>query len=261
MNKVIILAAGLAVAGPVAMAEEAGDLIPGDFTANVGLASDYAFRGISQTNENPALQGGIDYTSPTLGPTNLYLGLWGSNVDFDVANDDASLELDLYGGIKGSYDTLGLGWDLGVIGYTYPGANGDFDYDYVEAKFGLTKSYADMLTLAVAYFWSPDGFGVAVDDTHYLNGSVTVAPPQWPLGLSLTGSLGHMWMERTAAGRAAGIISQSTDWSVGVGATIEGFAVSLAYVDTDISDSECARFAGNAGWCDARAILKVARSF
>jgi uncharacterized protein (TIGR02001 family) len=88
---------------------------------NVGVTSDYRFRGIAQTSFNPALQAGIDFAHKS----GFYLGAWGSNVswikDFALATD-GSLEIDLYGGYKGEI-TKELTYDVGVITYQYPGNN------------------------------------------------------------------------------------------------------------------------------------------
>jgi len=89
------------------------------FTGNVGVFSNYVFRGITQTSEELALQGGFDYAHAS----GLYAGIWGSNVSWledSAAYTKSSLELDLYGGYKGS---LGgdFGYDVGGIYYYYPG--------------------------------------------------------------------------------------------------------------------------------------------
>jgi len=86
---------------------------------NVGVTSDYRFRGMAQTSFNPALQAGVDFAHKS----GFYLGTWGSNVSWikDYAGaTDGSLEIDLYGGYKGEI-SKGFTYDLGVIGYEYPG--------------------------------------------------------------------------------------------------------------------------------------------
>ena len=88
---------------------------------NVGAVTEYRFRGLAQTSFKPALQGGIDYTHKS----GIYLGAWASNVswvkDFNGATK-GTLELDLYGGYKGSISKE-LSYDLGFITYQYPGNN------------------------------------------------------------------------------------------------------------------------------------------
>ena len=96
--------------------------IPGEFSANVGLFSEYYFRGISQTDDAPALQGGLDWYA-TVDEGNglgVYLGVWGSNVDFNEAAgiDGATVEIDYYGGLTGDIGSTALSWDVGFIYYT-----------------------------------------------------------------------------------------------------------------------------------------------
>src|SRR5687767_5601078 len=88
------LAAALVLALPASAQDS-----PVTFTGSVAVASDYAFRGISQTLEDPAIQGGV---TGAAGP--VYLGVWGSNVDFGeaVAPDRATAEIDVFGGVKAS---------------------------------------------------------------------------------------------------------------------------------------------------------------
>lgn len=85
-------------AAPSARAAEPFGPGVGTISANVGVVSDYRFRGISQSNEEPALQGGVDYAHDS----GVYLGLWGSSVEFG----DASAEIDLYGGWGGSFNAV-----------------------------------------------------------------------------------------------------------------------------------------------------------
>ncbi len=90
-------------------------------TFNVGATTDYRYRGMAQTAQKPALQGGVDFSHKS----GVYLGAWGSNVnwvkDFNLATK-GNYELDLYGGFKGSI-VEDLGFDVGAIHYRYPGNN------------------------------------------------------------------------------------------------------------------------------------------
>ena len=88
---------------------------------NVGVVTDYRFRGLSQTSFKPALQLGVDFAHKS----GFYLGAFGSNVnwvkDFNLATK-GNYEVDLYGGLKGKI-TEDLGFDVGLIAYIYPGNN------------------------------------------------------------------------------------------------------------------------------------------
>ena len=109
----------LSAAFPIAAAQDRGHRV----SANVGLFSQYVFRGLAQTNGGLALQGGFDY-SYTTAPVTFYAGAWGSNVS--LLRDSglyvhSSLELDFYGGIRGKFGRTQFSWDVGYLYYWYPG--------------------------------------------------------------------------------------------------------------------------------------------
>ncbi len=88
---------------------------------NIGVVSDYRFRGLTQTNFGGAIQGGADFSHKS----GFYAGVWASNVSWIKQFNGATngdWEIDLYGGFKGEI-TSGLGFDVGVIGYLYPSNN------------------------------------------------------------------------------------------------------------------------------------------
>src|ERR1044071_328356 len=87
-------------------------------TGNISIVSDYRFRGITQTFEKPAIQGGIDYANAQNG---LYLGNWNSNVSQGAGFPGGNIEMDFYGGWKKAFGAFGL--DVGPIYYSSPGTN------------------------------------------------------------------------------------------------------------------------------------------
>jgi uncharacterized protein (TIGR02001 family) len=92
---------------------------------NVGVVSQYRYRGLAQTHGLPALQGGVDYSNAN----GAYLGVWGSTIRWikdastkdtgNVVNVDGKSEIDIYGGYK--FEASGVGYDIGVLTYQYPG--------------------------------------------------------------------------------------------------------------------------------------------
>ncbi len=134
-------------------AEEKSDF---SISANMTIASNYVWRGMTQSNDSPALQGGVD-----LEYKGLYLGTWGSNVDF--GDDDNSLEADFYAGYKG--ELAGIGFDVGIIQYAYPGEADA--YNFKEAYFGVEKEF-DKFSVSAKYSWG-------LDDT----------PDDWEVGASV----------------------------------------------------------------------------
>jgi uncharacterized protein (TIGR02001 family) len=126
-------------------------------SANVGLTTDYVFRGFSQSSEGPAIQGGFDATCGLL-----YAGVWASSLDFNGATDpnvggavDARVEIDFYAGIKPK--TGPVTWDLGVIYYSYHNTiEQASELNYVELKVGGSGEIWKDGTLGVTVFYSPD---------------------------------------------------------------------------------------------------------
>lgn len=110
-------------------------------SANMALTSNYVWRGMTQSDNSPAIQGGID-----LGYNGFYLGTWGSNVDFP--GYDNSMELDVYGGYKG--EVAGIGFDIGYIEYAYPTDSAALNFG--EAYVGLSKEFGDLGVSGKYYF-------------------------------------------------------------------------------------------------------------
>jgi uncharacterized protein (TIGR02001 family) len=119
MKKIIIASAIAGIfAGQAAYAADAAPASDHSVSFNVGVTNDYRFRGISQTRMKPAISAGADYTN---NPTGLYVGAWGSNVEWlkDNSTDaSGSTEIDLYGGKRGEIN--GVSYDVGLIRYYFP---------------------------------------------------------------------------------------------------------------------------------------------
>jgi uncharacterized protein (TIGR02001 family) len=127
------------------------------YSFNIGATSDYVFRGISQTDNDPTIQGGID-----LGYGILYAGWWASGLDFEAGLNDAQVEMDWYGGIRPTWGKATF--DFGVIYYTYPGSGPILpavtaaDLNYVELKAGVGGEVFKNLNAGLTIYWSPDYF-------------------------------------------------------------------------------------------------------
>ncbi|MFH1044904.1 MAG: TorF family putative porin [Pseudomonadota bacterium] len=98
---------------------------PYTFTGNFGIFSQYIFRGLTQTNRNPAVQGGFDYTHSS----GLYAGTWLSNISWLTDSpavsgySSAPMEWDFYGGYRGTFGKSDFGYDVGLLQYYYPGTH------------------------------------------------------------------------------------------------------------------------------------------
>ncbi len=100
-------------------------------SANMSLTSNYIWRGMTQTSDSAAIQGGFD-----LGYKGFYLGTWASNVSW-TAQNESSLEADIYAGYAG--ELIGVGFDIGVIQYAYPKTSPSANFE--EAYIGLSKDF------------------------------------------------------------------------------------------------------------------------
>lgn len=237
-------------------AQDLGDHFPGEISANVTLASDYVFRGLSQTSEQPAIQGGFDYNADISEGVGLYLGTWASNVNY-ADGDEASIEIDYYGGI--TYEVQNIGIDLGAIYYTYPGAEGNFDYDFLELQAALTYAFGGAsITGSINY--SPDYYAVNTDDAFYYKLGTEIPLPT-PYGISLDAHLGHQTVDLAMNG--AGLVDNVTDWSVGLNVPFKTLDFRVSYTDTNLDDADCVGFPGTGvtGACDGRAVFSVSKSF
>jgi uncharacterized protein (TIGR02001 family) len=154
MKKSIVLAT--AVASILTSAAASAEL-----SGNAAITSNYIWRGVTQTTDQAAGQGGIDWGHDS----GLYAGTWVSNVNF--GNSDDGYEMDVYAGFGG--EAGGLGYDLGVISYQYP----------ITPEFNFTEVYVSgtmsVVTLGLAYTVdaaSGNDGGVFDSGDMYVNGSV-----------------------------------------------------------------------------------------
>ena len=234
VQKIIIAGSLLACASIVAAAEQSA------FSANVALTTDYVFRGISQTFEEPAIQGGFDFNDAS----GFYAGIWGSNVDFRDG-DQAQIEVDVYGGYSAEAAN-GLGWDVGVIHYDYPGAAGSLNYDFNEIYGSVGKSFGAVKgTVGLNY---SDDYYAGSGNATYLYLDVEIPLPQ---DFALALHAGDQEIDDNAAFGTP----DYTDYKVGISKEFGGFGFALDFIDTDLSKSEC-----GSDNCDSRVVFTVSKS-
>jgi uncharacterized protein (TIGR02001 family) len=179
---------------------------------NVGVTSDYVFRGYSQTNEDPAIQGGVDLTAGSF-----YAGAWASNVDF---GDDTDAEVDVYGGYR--TEAGGFALDFGVIGYLYAGEPDGADYNYAEFKAAASRAVGPA-TFGAAVYYSPDFFGAADKEATYAEVNAAFSPAdKW----TISGAVGQQWLD---------VSDDYLTWNAGIGyALTENLSADARYYDTDV---------------------------
>jgi uncharacterized protein (TIGR02001 family) len=185
---------------------------------SLALTSDYVFRGVTQTNYDPALQAGLTYT---FGDSGIYVGGWTSNVDFaDPIGPD--IEFDF---LLGWNHDLNDDWnvDLSLVHYSYFGERDDYgSVDYTEVI--GAASWKEMLTLTLAY--APDYSNLDYSSLYAnLGGS-------WELGndFSLNAGIGHTDFSDDNG--------SYTDWNLGISRQFGPVNLALNYYDTDIDFDE-----------------------
>lgn len=198
-----------------------------------GIGSDYVWRGISQTGNQAALTGQLDYAHEH----GFYVGIWGSNVDFGPG--DPSLEIDVYAGHARELAN-GLSYDVGIVHYEYPGAN---EFETQEYHIGLGYSNIDM-----TWHYTDNYFGSDAGAWYLELGAEFSIPFDTLLTLNIGRSDGdHFDLPDNTA---------YTDYRVGISRELGGLTLDLAYTDTSLSESECGD-----NICDARVVIAVSKAF
>ncbi|MCZ8386551.1 TorF family putative porin [Achromobacter xylosoxidans] len=213
----------VALAAPAHAADSAdADAPEYTLTANVTLASQYRYRGLMQTNNKPAIQGGFDFTHAS----GLYLGNWNSSVSWlNDGNSDVSapVEMDFYGGYKGNL-APDVPFDLGVLQYYYPG---DYPSGYTSPD--TTELYAGVGYGPVMFKYSvamTNLFGFADSKySQYFDLSGNFDTGFW--GLTVNAHVGRQTVRNLTDGAY-------TDWKLGLTKDFgQGLAISVAYIDTN----------------------------
>lgn len=234
MKKVIGLALLATAAGAgVASAE-------GTVTANISFTSDYVFRGVSLADNGPAIQGGFDYVADAW-----YAGVWGSNVVDGI-------EMDVYAGFTPS--TGPIDWDLGVIGYFYPGADDDgAEFDYFELKAAGGHDFTEQFNAGLAAYYAPENFG-DTGDALYLEVN---AAYQVSEAFAINGAYGNQTIEEP---NGPGSEDDYNTWNVGAAWATHGFQVDLRYHDTDIDEgTDIANYAYGESSHDSAFVVTIGR--
>ena len=246
----LVSAAALAVLAIPAAAQETDPPKPITVSGSVGLVSDYRFRGVSQSDENLAVQGGFTVAHES----GLYIGTWGSNLAGWGTFDGSNMELDLIAGFK--FPVGGGTLDIGATWYMYPGGfdNTDFIEPYV--KLSGTVGPAT-LTAGVAYAPQQEALGawysngeLAAEGTYdnpgdkndnlYIWGDVAAGIPD--TGLTVKAHIGYSSGNDGLGPFATSVAptGEYVDWMAGVDYVIPTtpLTIGVAYVDTNIGERE-----------------------
>ena len=201
-------------------------------SANLALTSNYVWRGFTQTNEDPAIQGGFGFNHES----GASLSVWGSNVKFledeTVSPEDrADLEFDVSLGYEKQLPT-GTSYKAGYTYYSYPGAGSDLNYNFSELTLGLGYTTQGIGT-SLSYSYAPDFFG-GVGKAHHYDLTINYTYPN--KGVGLEGQIGQQtFKDNEKAG------DDYLHYSLSVFYLYSDVKVSLSYSNTDLDKVEAAK--------------------
>jgi uncharacterized protein (TIGR02001 family) len=278
-----LVAAGSASAAdlPVKAAKAPAPFDPWDVAFGGAIASDYLFRGVTQSNHNPSVAAYFEPRYNVSKDLQLYVGSSAESISF--ANR-AAAEVDVYGGVRRTIEAFAL--DFGVWGYLYPGGScadnvltggipggnvcpvststiflsdrnvmkKDESFFEVYGKGNYTAN--DNWQFGVSEYYTPNFLNSgAWGDYASITGRY--APPSSVFGSSgvgmyVSGELGRQWLGTTdrfygivsALGNFANGIPYASynTWNIGVGFTYKIFTLDIRYSDTDLSKGNCNAF-------------------
>ncbi len=203
--------------------------------------SDYVFRGISQTNEDPAFQPQLDVSYGIF-----YAGVWGSTLDFGddefgpgpfFFGEDAQIEIDVYAGVKPVWGPVNF--DFGVLGYFYPSASDEAaELDYVEFKaaYSTTGLLIPKLTTGTAVYFSPE-YTAEVGETYAVESTLAYELPKLMMFTpTISGLFGTLYGDDKAFELFFGD-DKYNYWNAGMSFAVEKFIFDFRYWDTDLEQN------------------------
>lgn len=220
---------------------------PCSISGNVGVTSEYVFRGISMSNEDPALQATLDLTCGRF-----YLGVQATSIPTDT---NGSTKFDIYGGVKTK--TGPVTWDLGFIYYTFPGIPTNYDADFVDLKVSASGEVWKGGTLTGTVLYSPE-YMFSSGTVWTVEGTFSQTLPKIAIFTpTFSASVGSLTFDDNP-----NYLSDYVYWNVGVTLGFhEKWSLDLRYTDTDLSDYDCHDIAGSYNVCDGRFVATLKYSF
>jgi uncharacterized protein (TIGR02001 family) len=234
----------------VAMALITATAAQAQVTGNLGLTSDYRFRGISQSQNAPAVQGGIDYAHSS----GFYVGNWNSSVSSDVYTNGSGVESDLYAGFKKDI-YKGLTLDVGSYNYFYPRATNGTSTNFDTNELFVGLGYGPV---SVKYSQSLSNyFGTANSkNSQYYQADFAQPLTYFSKNLSLLAHVGRTEVNNNSS-------SNYTDYNVGLGYNLQGWDLAAKYYTnsgTTSSFQTANTINGQRLYKDA-AVVSVSKSF
>ncbi len=220
----------------------AGDAPKLALSGSATMVTDYMFRSVSNTNQEPTVQPEFDLTYGMF-----WAYIWGSNTAFGE-----NIEIDYGAGISPKWNDITF--TVGGLEYTYPGAT---DIDYFELKTGAAWAKGAW-ALGINNYWSPNNFGLDTQ-SDALEGSIgyTFGGKLWNFFTpSISATLGNQWYEKTD------VVPNFLYWNAGLTlGFLDHWSADIRYYDTDYSKDECFINSGDRNNCDARAVGTIKATF
>jgi hypothetical protein len=263
-------AADMPVKAPPAPAAPASQW---DWVVTTAMMSDYNFRGITQSNHKPSVQGGFEVRYNPTSTFQLYAGTSGESIDFP---NNAAAEIDLYAGVRPTFDKLAL--DFGFWEYYYPGGNcyntaaacGAFgghwggitgtpptelfptggnttkaNDSFWEAYGKATYTFNDQWAAGIQEWYSPSVVNTGAWGWYTVGNVTFTAPSNWfqnGLGMYVSGDLGYWDLGTSDAFYGFTKYTSYANWDLGVGFTWKVLTLDLRYYDTNLNKTQCDAF-------------------
>ncbi len=258
MKKTSIALLAFALTGGVASAADLGKkkapapapvvVSPWDFTVGAGLTTNYLFRGISQSNNGASVNANAELRYTFNNTWAAYVGTAGSSIKLTDVDQSPSLELDMLGGVRGTFGNLST--DVGAIAYIYPNystpsafgvfpTNPTFYEGYVKLGYNITETF----NVGANVNYSPSFLDTGATGT-YVSGTA-----KWtlPMDFALSGEFGRQFFGTTDRTHGHVALPDYNYWNAGVSYGYKFATLDLRYHGTDLSKTECAAITGPTG--------------
>jgi len=216
-------------------------IVAAQVSGNAALLSDYRFRGVSLTEDRPALQASVNYDHSS----GLFVGGLVSNVRIDP--DVVGLSAQIYGGYTRPIGERAA-WDIGAVTYVFPHASMGPDYDYTEAFVGGSfDALSTRLYYTNRYFGGGQAVYLELDASRPINDRIT-----------LIGHVGYLGLDQSRDAPYNNQPSGLVDFLVGINVDLSGFTLGLSVVGTNARQNACPTGSGN---CGTTGVISVSHSF